>query len=188
MINILPIEERKEIKKEYLKRLSVVALVFFAITMLMAIVMLLPTVFFLNESESLSRVELEYVNKKLSDVGIAQISPMIEDLNRKVQILKTSSNFSKHSEIITEIMSAGGSGVKISALSVKMSAGKESIFISGRSETRKDLLAFVENLKKCKAGLNTKCTPFEKIESPLSNLLKEKDIDFSINAEVYSLK
>lgn len=186
MINILPIEDRKEIKKNYFKRLLIVALVFFAVTILMAIIMLLPTIFFLNEHESVSQKELEYVNKKLGDAGISQITPMVEDLNKKVQILKTTSGFGKYSDTVTEILNAGGSGIKISSLSIKKSAGKESVYISGHSATRKDLLAFLDNLKQCKAAFKTKCTPFDKIESPVSNLLKESDIDFSINAEVLS--
>jgi len=184
MINILPLEDRKEIKKDYFKRLSIVALVFFASIMFMAIIMLLPTIFFLGERESISKAELEYVNKKLSDIGISQTSPMVEDLNKKTQILKTTSGFGKYSDMITEIVAAGGGGIEISSLSIKESGSVGSVFISGKSLTRKDLLSFVENLKKCKAGLKTNCTPFDKIESPVSNLLKERDIDFSINAEI----
>jgi hypothetical protein len=186
MINILPIEDRKEIKKTYFKRLSIVSLIFFTSTIFMAILMLLPTIFFLNENEGISKSEVEYINKKLSDVGISQITPMIEGLNKKTQILTKINGFEKDSDTITEIIKAGDSGVIISSFSISKGVSAEKIFISGESVTRKDLIAFMDNLKKCKAGLKTKCIMFDKIESPVSNLLKEKDITFSINAEVAS--
>lgn len=184
MINILPIEDKKEIKREYFKRLSITALFSLAVILLAAIIMLLPTMLLLNESESVAQQELVFINQKIEDAGLSQIKPFVDDINKKIGVLKQASGFRKHSETIGEIFAAAGSGVKISAFSLSAKGQTEGVVISGNSSTRKDMLSFIESLKRCKAGARTNCTPFDKVESPVSNLLKERDIDFSIKAEV----
>ena len=187
MINVLPIEDRKEIKKEYFKRLIVVSLALLAAVLAMATIMLLPTMIFLSDHEQIHQQEMEYIDAKLKSSGIATIKPLVDDLNKKISILNETSGFQSASRTAGEIMSLGLSGISIKSFSIKIEGDKETISITGQSATRRDLLSFVENLKKCKAGFAMReCIAFENVISPVSNILKDKDIAFSITADVFS--
>ncbi len=186
MINILPIDDRKEIKKEYFRRFIAVSLVLLGATFAMAIVMLLPTVLFLSDYEQNYKDQLAYTSSKLADAGLSEIKPFVDELNRKTKILTDTNGFQSTSRVAGEILSLGGPGVAISSFSMRVDGKKELVSVSGQSATRKNLLDFLDNLKKCKALPLNGCVPFESIVSPVSNILKDKDISFSITMEISS--
>lgn len=186
MINVLPIDDRREIKKEYFKRLATTSLVLFAVVFAMATIMLLPTMIFLSDHEKIHQREMEYVNAKLNASGISGIKPLVDDLNKKINMLSETSGFVNTSRTISELLSLSVQGIKINSFSINIDGNKEVFSVAGQSATRRDLLNFVENLKKCKARVADDCIPFENVVSPVSNILKDKDISFSITADVFA--
>lgn len=167
-MNFLPIEKRIEIKKEYLGRFFVVAGICFLFVFLIGIIFLSPLSFlFRNEQENLNK-QLSLFEKKIAAGETEDILPNINDLNTKTSSI-LSTRDSQLSSIIEEIINKKTPAITISSFTFS----EDRVSITGRSQTRIDLIAFVDSLKKE--------TLFKKIDSPVSSLIKEKDLDFIIN-------
>jgi len=170
MMNFLPEEDKIKIKKEYLRRLFMIWGIFFFLAVSAGIVLLLPAFLFLRGQEDGLERQLIVFGERISRSGVKDIVPLAEDLNGKISVLASGQGaVKKESDVVKNILEGKTKGIKINNLSFN---GK--IFsIKGISENRTDLLVFVASLKNNKG--------FKQVESPVSNLVKEKNIEFTIN-------
>jgi len=176
MINLLPLKDKTEIKKEYLTRLAVVLSISLSLSALTAIILLLPSFFVINIQEKSYEKQISFLEQRLSLSGTAGITPAIDDLNFKLNLLKDSQNDGQQtSEMIEKIISKMSSGIKIEAFFYDKkgkTADDAKIKIKGFSDTRKGLLKFIETLEAEEEFLT--------VESSVSNLLKENNIEFNL--------
>lgn len=174
MINILPIENKVSIKKEYLRRMIVV-FGFLSFTVVIIASFLLIFLLFLVKKEKNdygAYLSLEQKHSTFLDQEV--VTSFILDTNAKVTAFEQNNNKNiKASEAIKSIINAKTKGITINYLSF----GGKKISFNGIAQTRNNLLLFVDNLKKEPA--------FKTIDSPLSNFLKENDVRFSITIEFY---
>lgn len=91
----------------------------------------------------------------------------LKDLNNLQKGLKT---YSSSFEALTQLVPS--SGLSLS----RFSLNSGSLSVEGRADSREVLLLFKDNLEKS--------AYFEKIENPVSNLLKQNDIDFIIKLQI----
>ncbi|MBI4709363.1 MAG: PilN domain-containing protein, partial [Candidatus Portnoybacteria bacterium] len=82
----------------------------------------------------------------------------------------------RYSSMIEELASLASGGIKFKELSFN----KNEVSLEGLALTRAELLAFKEALEES--------PDFESVESPLSNLLKQNNIDFSFIFKVKEKK
>ncbi len=120
-----------------------------------------------NEQESLNR-ELVLLNKKIAGDEIDNTSSAINDLNIKVSSI-LSANDSKVSSVLNKILDQKTSGISVT----NFVFGNNKVSLTGVAGTRTNLILFVESLKKEKS--------FKSVNSPVSNLIKEKNLNFLIN-------
>jgi len=176
MINLLPLKDKTEIKKEYLTRLAVVFSISVSLSVLAAIVLLLPSFFVINIQEKNYKKQISFLEQRLSLSDATGITPAIDDLNFKLNLLKDSQNDGQQiSEIIEKIISKMPSGNKIEAFFYDKkgkTADNAKIKIKGFSDTREELLKFTKILEAEGEFLD--------VESSVSNLLKENNIDFNL--------
>lgn len=170
MINLLPIENKVLVKKEYLKRL-VAVFGLFSLAVASVAVLLLVFLLFLADKEKKDYGEYFTLEQKhLSSKGEEEVIPFVSDVNSKVKIFEENQKMEKKAgEIIKTIIETKTKGISINYFS--LNGGN--ISFSGTARTRKELLSFVENLKKEPI--------FKKIDSPISNFLKENDVMFNIS-------
>jgi len=173
MINLLPPENKIAIKKEYLRRLVVVFGIFL-LSIILVIAVLLITLFFIVNNQKKAQDEAVFLVKEhLSLQNEAEISSLVSEINSKISLLSNNKKNAKRvSEIIEKIIGIKTKEIKITSLSFDSSK----ISIYGTSETRTDLINFIEDFKKEPV--------FSRVNFPLSNFLKEGNVEFNIVIEL----
>jgi hypothetical protein len=189
MINLLPEEEKKDSKQAYSLRLWAVILSGVVVTLIIAIPTFAPIYFsvsakrdgFVEESKSSTALF-----RKTKESDLEQI---VKNVNVQVGTLALGSDEMRVGEIYSKILEMKPGGVFISELSF-IGAGPSRIInakdkidlatvtISGNSDTRSLLLAFVNNLRKDPA--------FSEVNLPISNLVQETNPGYSITVTVKS--
>ena len=172
MINLLPPENKIAIKKEYLRRLVVVFGIFL-LSIILVIAVLLITLFFIVNNQKKAQDESVFLKEHLSLQNEAEINSLVSEINSKISLLNNNQKNTKRvSEILEKVISTKTKEIKITFLS--FDSNKVSIY--GTSETRTDLINFIEDLKKEPV--------FSRVNFPLSNFLKEGNVEFNIVIEL----
>ncbi len=183
MINLLPASEKNEIRKEYrLRALTTFFAMLFA-ALLVTVFSFLPTYFF-----ALSRHEA-FLSESQSDAMREQVSrakdmeTTVLETNKKIDALKSGASAPRVKDIFLEILESKSGGIAITGLSYDFSSGSGkgatnvgTVGITGRSSDRATLLAFKDALAQKKE--------FGAVDLPISNLVKDTNLDFSINLVV----
>lgn len=173
MMNFLPEENKIIIKKEYFRRISIIIGLFFFFLILTSTLFLFSLFLLLKGQQESFYRQLEFSEQRLARSEAKDIIPLIKDLNDKIFLLQSSQkNAVEKSAIIKNILSRKPDKITISGFLF----AQNKISIQGFSDTRDNMLNFINSLKQEKS--------FKKVESPISSLLKEKDIEFSINIEL----
>ncbi len=164
-----------EIKKEYFRRLTVVAGFFLLFVCLSAIILLSPSVFLVKKYKENYAKQLNFSERRLALSSAPESILVAKELNLKLKKLKKLQKKGEElSVLIKKITENKPRGVKLKVFLYDKRAKdvSDKILVQGFSTTRDDLLDFVEKLRN--SG------KFAGVESPPSNLLSEKDVDFNI--------
>lgn len=168
MINLLPFEDKIAIKREYQGRLYVVIGLFFASAMIVSMVFLTPTFFLLDGYKADLNHQIALSSQRAEALDTEAIISEIKELNSKVNVLKSAQENLGLSSRIEKIIKMKTKEVRI----INFNYENARISMSGAAGTRQSLLNFINSLKK-EFGA-------ENMVSPISNLLNEKDANFSL--------
>lgn len=176
MINLLPEFQKKKLRTEYILRFFSVLFVFTSVVMVSAIIFLFPSYFIsqLDEKTALDKVKI--IRQSSETDEIVQINIELKVVQQKLGVLSKSDETVSISELTNAIISHA-KGITINGFSYAKSKdnGAWVISISGIANKREDLRAFEQNLEKDEN--------FSEVELPVSNLAKDRDINFNIKAE-----
>ncbi len=179
MTNLLPQQEQVNIKKEYKHRRLVV--IFSAL-----VVMFVVSAGFLVPSFMLSNVKLREVSFDAEQARRASedlqktksvSSALLKDAEKKLSLLIVDKNKNKNdaSDVIRLVTDNKSDRVRIQSITYEM--GKDKIAgkmtVAGIAKDRDSLTEFVKILESQKL--------FTKVDLPVSNFAKDKDINFSIS-------
>jgi len=178
MFNLLPEEQKKEIYTEYRFRLFILIFIFLVITGIIAIILLAPTLF-LSSSEYNNLAEgLGLLQKETPELENSQnLQTTVEKTNNKLTVLQ-SGREQTPLLIWSKVIDDKPSGVKINSFSYSKKDKKVVVIIEGRALVRESLISFAKSLEAQKT--------FENVNLPVSNLAREKNLDFFITFEVGS--
>ena len=173
MPNLLPEKNKKEIRNEFVLRFLIIFFIFTFFSITIYVVSLVPSY---NLSVTKKTITVDQVNSfKKSTVIEEEGSPIDVLKNEKAKVSALGlleQNIA--SEIIEKILAKKPQGVKITDIFYeKNDTGGIDIVVKGNSSSRNILIGFVEQLELEKS--------FEKIDFPVSNLVKDESMDFSIN-------
>ncbi|MFA4890626.1 MAG: hypothetical protein WC587_03300 [Candidatus Paceibacterota bacterium] len=180
MINLLPIENKILVKKEYLKRLVLVFGFFSLITAAIAVLLLVFLLFLVDKEKNDYEEYFTLQQKHLSFLNEEEVVSFVNEINSKVKFFEENGKKEKKaSEIIKIITETKTKGILINyfSLSVGLPAQAGKISFNGTAKTRNELLSFVESLKKEQV--------FKKVDSPISNFLKESNVKFNVSIDLY---
>jgi hypothetical protein len=171
-LNLLPAEDKNNVRFEELRRLVIFVTAFSLAIMAVFTIFLLPAYFILTfqKNEVLRELDIAEKSERLTDVKtIEKEVQLLNGLFRRISAGDGSSPaFSRALERVLE-----DAGPRISFSDVSY-AKASSFSVSGFAPTRDDLIGFENKLKG---------NPYLKnISSPLSNIIKESNINFSIVA------
>jgi hypothetical protein len=172
-MNFLPEEDKIKIKKEYLRRLFVVLGTFSFFVISIGIILLLSYAIFLRDQKYNLERQLAISGERLSRGKIENTILLAEEFNTKISLLDSGQkNIGEKSAFIKIILEEKTDKIKINDFFFD----KGKVLIQGLSENRQNLLSFIDSLRKKK--------DFKKVESPVSNLIKERDIEFKLTIEL----
>ena len=179
MINLLPYDEREAVEKERIRRFVIVASLSVSFILAAGIVLMLPSYLKLTfERESLDRGIASEI--KASGAGPTEgFKIALGDLNKKIAILDGAKKGATDvTHIIEGVLKARPAGVAINSIAYGSvsKGGSKTVLLSGQAKTRDNFLAFEKNLED--SG------DFKKITSPVSNLLRDADLQFSLSLDL----
>jgi FtsZ-binding cell division protein ZapB len=176
MFNLLPKERKKTIKKEY--RLHFLALLLSMLTMtgIVTLVFLTPSFFTVRAKESRAEDQLRVLQQQTPELKEKKnLDSSVSEITRKIEVLEPQ-NTLLPSQAIQIVVDSRPKGILIKAVSYAISESVINITVTGRGDTRETLTTFTRNLRENET--------FNSVNLPVSNLAKDRDIDFSITLVV----
>lgn len=172
MFNLLPESLKQQIKSEYNYRKVSLILIFIIAIQVSFLIFLFPSWIISRIREESLSAEIKKVNEVNLSSDANKIKDKIKIINNEVNLLNTTLGDQKISYFIDYVLSKKTPQIRLH--SFVYSSGKTiTLTISGLSETRDSLVTFVENLRSD--------DKFKSVDLPVSNLAKNKNIDFSVN-------
>jgi hypothetical protein len=170
MINLIPPSAKKSIAVEYWKRVIAVWLGLFCTALIMLSVFLLPTHIAL-------RSEIGYLEESVS-AGVGRVSNYdisateLVTASAQARLLVENQASNTPSDLITVLMDYAGNNVTLNNFQFTKLATIPTITLSGLANSRQDLARFRDTV--------TADARFVNVDLPISNLIKDKDLLFSM--------
>ncbi len=174
-LNLLPPKEKKdlEFEKTYTFVISVIMIIFIFGGLVASILYGIQAI--LSTNLHVLNYQISFKKQQIESGKYSKLSEDITNLNDQLKLLaQLETNHEYPSKIIKDWANLVPSGIQITSLSIDLL--KEDLSIKGKAKTRNDLLTFKENLENSKK--------FKNIQSPLSNLVLDKDIVFEFSGEL----
>lgn len=177
-MTLLTAEYEKIIRKEKILRLISGFVIILNVALLFGLVFMTPSYFLLvlSKDDILRRLEsskegFEKKSFKTADDDIKSVNFLVSgyenDQNKRREL----------APILSKFASVSRPEIKISYLNLrKTNEGAFSLLIRGKASIREAFLAYLENLKSLPEA--------ESVVSPISNLLKDRDSDFSLEIKL----
>ena len=170
MINLIPPVARKKVAREYWLRVTAVACFAVGTVSLIAGVLLLPTYVLIQLQIDVQKSSADTLTDTASsyDVSAAQLIAA----SRQAQILVDRSQLAIVSNYVETIETIAGSDITVIDTEYMQGEEADQVSISGQAATRQALVNFRDQLE---------ANPqFEAVDLPISNLIKDRDILFTI--------
>lgn len=170
MLNLLPPQQKKELRMEFLDQLIISAGIAIIFTILILALLLLVAQSFLNMSlEELNR-ELNLWQSKPEIKELQSLEVKAKELNKNLVFLdRAYKDQVRFSQVLEDLIIDVPAGIQFNSLVIQ----GNKISINGYATTRDVLLAFKGTLEGA--------TYVSDFDFPLSNLTKITDINFSLN-------
>lgn len=180
IMNVLPDDEKRKIKKEYKKRLFTIILNIIAVLSLLSTLLMVPSYFFSKSKEGIAEERLESFNRENPDINNKNIDYLITEINTKLNILGApSSSYKVYDDILINLLENKGDGifynqiVYIKKAADKKAAEKISIEIRGVARDRVALRSFKDRLDSNMS--------FLEVDLPVSSFLEKTNLHFNIS-------
>lgn len=176
MINLIPTEEKKEIRNDFLGRFLSIFFIMVSIVLLITSITMLPSLIFSYGKKGSIDKKVEFQKNEIMPAIDKEAQTAILDLNNRLGSIEKSMNdkyiFSQN--IVTEIVSKKTSGIKVSGIFYENDKLKgKTIVVNGIAISREQLLLFRRSFEDSGA--------FRSVDLPISNFVKGHDIEFSLN-------
>lgn len=179
MSNLLPDELKNKIKSEYRLRRFITILYFILFIQVVFIVFILPSwlTSFYREKDLI--LQSDKMNNSISVLSASSTKSIIKSVNQKVGVINATLEYKELVPVINTVLTNKSRYIKINQFAYKSNTASSSIMIiQGVSATRESLSDFIKGLEDTHS--------FKKIDSPISNFTKDRDIKFSITMTIGS--
>jgi type IV pilus assembly protein PilM len=178
VINILPYEKKKILRKEYWMRLFTIVLNLIALTGITATFLLFPSYFLSKSKENLVESSLETFNNGNPDLTNNNINKITSDINLKLEMLnKTEASYQINDQVLNNILSSRTSGITFSQIlfNKKITEGGDTstLEIYGTATSR-------DSLRNFKTALDNNPS-FSEVNLPISDFLEKSNLSFTIS-------
>ena len=167
MINLLPPKAKKYLIVEYRLRLLSILMLIVAFACLMALALSFPTSILLSRQTETLLANSD-LNRELGEERV-RIARELSDTRTLINHLSKEIKTKPYSEIISSLDGMAGVGVSLDQFSFD---NRNKLIISGIATSRAELSSFKGRLEER--------SDFKSVELPLSSLVKDVDLPFSI--------
>jgi len=172
MFNLLPLSEKIKIRHEYIMRFLVVAFFFLFITVCIGMILLFPSYLISKSKEKAARQTNEALEKSLQARDDSGFQALLKQTGDKIKVLTESPKAVGITDIFDHILDKKSSLIKLTNISFSDDGNNAEIILKGMASDRDSLLAFTKQIEKDSL--------FSKVDLPISNFTKDKNIDFSL--------
>lgn len=169
MSNLLPQEQKKVLKKEYILKLAIVGNVLFSIVIVTALILLGTFWLRLWNEENVLKQNIKLLNLNTDEKAQSEI---VKNVNSQIKTLQIKTHILSSTDALRLVLKNKNRGIKIFNIEFNNTILGGKINISGNADTRENLIAFIQNLEKEKI--------IKMADSPISNLSKNNNIQFNI--------
>lgn len=171
MFKLLTDEKRKEIEREYTIRRAIVFLFCLTLVLIVGVIGLLPS--YLLSQTRLDEAARDTAVTLMSLRGDEEeLRSWLAEVNIVLKTIDPALDADYPSEFFERIISAKVPGVRITGLSWSKEKSKPVLLVNGVANDRQALVSFENKIKSSKY--------FSDATLPVSNLAKDKDIDFQM--------
>ncbi len=171
MINLIPPESKKGIKREYRLRVAAVCLILIAFAFAMQIALKVPVYILIQSQINAYTHAFSEAEARGTDVGNAVKD--IEKANATAKFLTSAGRPHLYSSIVESMDSLRGNAIAIEQYSFSEKDGGVVIQVVGVALDRQTLVGFRDGLSALPV--------VENVDLPFSNLASERDIQFTID-------
>jgi len=172
MRNLLPEEHRKRIRNEYHIRATIIALILLLIVALVGMALLIPSYFLSQSKKNSVREQAVLIERSIELTESRTSFALLRETQSRLKLLSQAQGQVSSIEILTEILSEKGSGIRLSDITIDGVSPSATVSLSGSADRRDDLLSLKEALER-----NDR---FSSISLPISDLAKSTDIHFTL--------
>lgn len=174
-MNLLPKEQKDDLKKGFKMRFAIVVSFLVSISFLIGIILLFPA-YFLTPGRSFSAPD-QTLSDLTNNPADQEILNLPEEIKSKLALVQTDLNQVSATAVISQIADLINRGVLLSSISFYRNQsyqGKKGtlITLSGTASSRDSLVSFSAALENSGS--------FSSVDMPVSNLTKDKNIPFNI--------
>lgn len=174
MFNLIPDGVKEKIWNDYQKRHIIVWLSALLVFVMVLLVFLLPTYVYVLFEEENMRADVEAVKNSLELRKADDVVGKIKETNEQLKALSWLKNSVKTAEGLEQALHAKDSFIHVTEIQYfETKIGSSTLMLKGIADKRESLRGFVTKLQSIEG--------FSKVELPVSNFAKDKDIEFTIN-------
>jgi len=181
VINVLPYEEKKLLRREYWMRLFTMFLNLIILASIISTFLLFPSYFLSKSKESLVESKLKVFNNENSNLTIDNVDKITKDINLKLNILNESNPpYEVSDKVLNNILSSRTKGITFTQILFNKKINE--------SETISDLTVYGvaanrDSLRNFKTALDNNPN-FSEVNLPISNFLEKSDLSFTISIKI----
>ncbi|MDO8569625.1 MAG: hypothetical protein Q7R89_02520 [bacterium] len=172
MFKLLTEEERYKVAHEYVIRRAIVILCALILVAAVGIAGLLPSYVLSNarQNEALERTRIMNSSGEKGDK--LELQTWLKETNHKLQVLSPVLDTDRPSDFIDRILDQRITGVSITSFSWARAKDKITLSVNGVALDRQSLIVFENRIRSSGS--------FSEVTLPISNLAKDRNIDFQI--------
>lgn len=173
IFEFLPSEYKAEARRIYKSKIITLYAIGATFLFVVSIFFLLPSYMLVRSEKTAVIDETNILEQAMVDSKEAEARLYVSLAKSKISYAKDAINKKQFIEALARVMANDRSSIDITAITFERGETSNHITISGTADTRDELLSFKKVLESE--------TFFSFVDLPVSNLAKNRDIDFSIS-------
>lgn len=179
MINLLPIDSKKKLTREYALRLSTAALFVASLVVLVGYVLLIPSYVLTKSKENLVAQEREILHAGDEFTAFDELRATVKEVNGRLEVMNQHPPFLVSEAVLRNLLLAKTADVTFTNISYARRAqdkAPEVIDLRGTATSRAALVDFIQILEDDAA--------FEVVSAPVSNYVAAADLSFLLQVAI----
>ncbi len=174
MFNVLPNILKEEVTQEYRIRRWIVIICHIIFIQIAFLIIIIPAILFLVYQEKEVVADLQYIRESVGTKNTNTIGQILSDTNTILSVVSNRFQYSDAISIVDHLLEHKNYAIHLTNIMYSSTGTSTAqIAIEGVADTRNDLVTFEKNIEKA--------AYFDTVDLPVSNLAKEKKVEFTLN-------